>query len=97
MLDGAKITIGDYVLIGSNVQFLTSSPPVNPIERRRARTRCLPIVVEDDVWIGAGSIINQGVKIGRRSVIAAHSFVNEDVPPNSVYGGIPARYISLLT
>src|SRR5690606_39020038 len=39
-------------------------------------------IIEDDVWIAAGSIIKQGVRIGRGSVVGAMSFVNKDVPPN---------------
>lgn len=45
-----------------------------------------------DVWIGAGAIIRQGVKIGSGAVIGAMSFVNKDVPPNSIVLGSPARF-----
>ncbi len=48
------------------------------------------IVIEDDVWIGANSVITKGVKIGRHSVVAACSLVNKDVPEFSVAGGNPA-------
>src|SRR5699024_9683317 len=44
-----------------------------------------------DVWIAAGSIIKQGVKIGDGSVIGAMSFVNKDIPPNSIAFGVPAK------
>lgn len=52
-----------------------------------------PVVIEDNVWIGFGSIIMPGVKIGRGSVIAAGSVVVKDVPPMSVVGGNPAKII----
>ena len=51
------------------------------------------IIIEDDVWIGHGCTITDGVKIGRGSVIAAGSVVKTSVPPYSVYGGVPAKYI----
>ncbi|PSU33396.1 sugar O-acetyltransferase [Photobacterium lutimaris] len=93
MLDGAKITIGNNVLIGPNTQFYCASHPLNYLERRKWATTCKPITIEDDVWIGGNVIINQGVTIGARSVIAANSVVNSDVPPDSLYGGTPAKLI----
>ncbi|AJR09229.1 sugar O-acetyltransferase [Photobacterium gaetbulicola] len=93
MLDGAKITIGNNVLIGPNTQLYCASHPLNYLERRQWATTCKPITVEDDVWIGGNVVINQGVTIGARSVIAANSVVNSDVPPDSLYGGTPAKLI----
>lgn len=51
------------------------------------------IIIEDDVWIGFGSIILTGVWIGQGSIIAAGSVVTKDVLPFSVYGGVPAKKI----
>lgn len=51
------------------------------------------IVIEGDVWVGYGSIILSGVKIGQGSIIAAGSVVTRDVEPFSIYGGNPARKI----
>ena len=93
MLDGAKISIGNNVLIGPNAQFYTASHSLNYRERRNWETLCKPITIEDDVWIGGNTVINQGVTIGARSVIAANSVVNSDVPPDSLYGGTPAKLI----
>lgn len=50
-----------------------------------------PIVIEDDVWIGANAVILPGVRIGRHSVIAAGAVVNRDVPPYSLAVGVPAQ------
>jgi len=97
MLDNAPITIGNHVLIGPNAQFYTPSHPLDYKARRDWVTVCKPIVVEDDVWIGGNAIINQGVTIGARSVVAANSVVNEDVPPDTLVGGTPARIIRKLT
>lgn len=51
------------------------------------------VVIEDDVWIGHGSIILSGTTIGRGSIIAAGSVVTGDVEPYSIYGGNPAAKI----
>lgn len=49
------------------------------------------IVVEDEVWIGANSVITAGVRIGRHAVVAGGSVVTKDVPPYTIVGGNPAR------
>jgi len=51
------------------------------------------IVIEDDVWIGANSVITSGVKIGKHAVIAAGSVVTKNVPPYSIVAGSPAKII----
>lgn len=53
-----------------------------------------PIIIEDDVWIGANCTITDNVKIGRGAIIAANSVVNKDVDPYSIVGGVPAAIIS---
>ena len=93
MLDGAKISIGNNVLIGPNTQLYTASHSLNYRERRNWETLCKPITIEDYVWIGGNTVINQGVTIGARSVIAANSVVNSDVPSDGLYGGTPAKLI----
>ncbi|MCJ8211008.1 acyltransferase [Mucilaginibacter sp. RS28] len=50
-------------------------------------------VIEDDVWVGYGSIIMSGVRIQRGSIIAAGSVVTKDVEPYSIYAGVPAKKI----
>jgi acetyltransferase-like isoleucine patch superfamily enzyme len=54
------------------------------------------IVIEDDVWIGAGAIITDGVKVGKGAVVAAGAVVTRDVPPHTVVGGIPAKLIRMI-
>ena len=51
------------------------------------------IIIEDDVWVGYGTIILSGVKIGQGSIIAAGSVVTSDVQSFSIYGGVPAKKI----
>lgn len=56
-----------------------------------------PVVISDDVWIGANAVILPGVTIGRHCVIAAGAVVTKDVPDNTLVGGIPAKVIKQLT
>jgi acetyltransferase-like isoleucine patch superfamily enzyme len=51
------------------------------------------IVIEDDVWLGAGAIITDGVRVGEGAVVAAGAVVTRDVPPHTVVGGVPAKPI----
>lgn len=55
------------------------------------------IVIEDDVWIGAGAVITDGVRLGKGSVVAAGAVVTRDVPPHTVVGGVPARELREIT
>ena len=56
-----------------------------------------PVIISDDVWIGANAVILPGVTIGRHSVVAAGAVVTKDVPDNSLVAGIPAKVIRQLT
>jgi len=51
------------------------------------------IVIEDDVWLGAGAVITDGVRVGRGAVVAAGAVVTKDVSPHTVVGGVPAKVI----
>jgi acetyltransferase-like isoleucine patch superfamily enzyme len=55
-----------------------------------------PVVISDDVWIGANATITPGVTIGRHSVVAAGSVVTHDVPPYTIVAGVPARIIKTI-
>ncbi|WP_308192065.1 sugar O-acetyltransferase [Gordonia zhenghanii] len=89
LLDFGGITIGDRVLIGPRVTLSTSGHPVEPDERFDYITHA-PIVIEDNVWIGAGATIAPGVTIGHDSVVGAGTVVAKDVPPLSVVTGMAA-------
>lgn len=102
-VDNQPIRIGSQVLIASNVQFYTSSHPVLPQERLVSdweetgttffRTYARPIEIQDNVWIGGGSIILAGVTIGENSVIGAGSVVTKSIPANCVAVGNPCKVI----
>lgn len=102
-VDDRSIHIGDRVLIASNVQIYTASHPVLPKERLAPdwkeqnttffRTYARPVIIENNVWIGGGSILLPGVTIGENSVIGAGSIVNRSIPANCVAVGNPCRVI----
>lgn len=87
---GADVMMGPRcIFISYNHHFEAISRPMNTqgiVEDR-------PVIIEDDVWFGAGCIVLAGVRIGRGSIVAAGSVVTKDVPPYSIVGGNPARLI----
>jgi acetyltransferase-like isoleucine patch superfamily enzyme len=54
------------------------------------------IIIEDDVWLGAGAVITDGVRVGKGAVVAAGAVVTKDVPPHTVVGGVPAKPIKTI-
>ncbi|MGB8982969.1 MAG: acyltransferase, partial [Anaerolineales bacterium] len=54
------------------------------------------IVIEDDVWLGAGAIVTDGVRVGKGAVVAAGAVVTKDVAPHTVVGGVPAKPIKTI-
>ncbi len=103
-VDCNTITIGDHVLIASNVQLYTATHPVELSERLipdwDARsdqyfcsTYALPIKIGSGCWLGGGVIVLPSVTIGNGSVIGAGSVVAKDIPPNCLAVGNPCRVI----
>lgn len=103
-VDCNKITIGDNVLIASNVQLYTATHPVELSERLTlgwnaeteqyfCRTYALPIKIGNGCWLGGGVIVLPGVTIGDGSVIGAGSVVTKDIPKNSLAVGNPCHVI----
>jgi len=89
------VTIGNNVMLAQNIvlsglnhgfEDITIAPHDQPIIKNL-------IIVEDEVWIGANSVVVAGVTIGKHSVVAAGSIVTKDIPPYSVAAGNPARLI----
>jgi maltose O-acetyltransferase len=93
ILDVARVRIGADVQFGPNVQLLTPTHPLDPVQRRRGLEAARPITIEDNVWLGGGVIVLPGVTIGRDAVIGAGAVVTKDVPAGVVAVGNPARVI----
>lgn len=90
--DLGGLHIADDVMIGPNVNLITTSHALE-LSKRRTTTIGKPIVIERNVWIAAGAIIIGGVTVGENSVVAAGSVVTKNVPANTLVGGNPARVI----
>ncbi len=87
--------IGNHVNLAQNVTVTGLNHNFEDVTCRidQQGVNVKPVVVEDDVWIGANAVILQGVTVGKHSVVAAGSVVSKDVPPYSVCAGAPARII----
>lgn len=83
--------IGDRVLIAAHATLTTRGHPILP--PRFGHTVDAPIVIEDDVWVGAAAVVLPGVTIGRGSIVGAGAVVTRDVPADTIVGGVPSRPI----
>lgn len=92
--DQGGITIGNGALIGHKVVLAS----VNHGHAPKERSWCYPapIHIGKNVWIGANATILQGVTIGDNSIVAAGAVVAKDVAPNTIVGGVPARFIKTI-
>lgn len=98
-----SLTIGSYCSIANGVRFVLggmhrcdtlSTYPFRAFWKGETETFSKgPVVVEDDVWIGADALIMQGVTLGRGTVVAAGSVVVRSTEPYSIVGGNPAKLI----
>lgn len=89
-----RIVIGEKTVVCGSVythqdagSFLFESPTVKRYPRKVA-----PVLIGDNVYIATGTIILCGVRIGDNSVVAAGSIVSSDVPPHTLYAGVPAKW-----
>ena len=95
----APLTIGNYVVFGPAPTLLTGDHRTDVVGqymfdvREKAADSDMPIVIGDDVWVGAHVTILKGVTLGRGSVVAAGAVVTKSFPPYSIIGGVPARFI----
>ena len=93
-----RVDIGSECLIGANVTITdTDFHPIAPAGRfyneNPQDIAAAPVVIEDNVFIGTGSIILKGVRIGENSVIGAGSIVTKSIPKNTIAAGNPARVL----
>lgn len=93
LVDDTDIYIGDHVLIGPNVTIDTGTHPIHPELRKKQAQYNVKVVIGNNVWLGAGSIILPGVHIGDNTVIGAGSVVTKDIPSNVVAVGSPCRVL----
>jgi acetyltransferase-like isoleucine patch superfamily enzyme len=89
-----RITLGENCRIAAGVRFVDHDhllEGTGPLRRGYGRTE--PIEIADNVWIGANVVVLRGVRIGQGAVVAAGAVVTKNIPPNEIWGGVPARKI----
>ena len=92
-----SIDIGSHVQIAPNCSFYPYDHTFLPgelIDRQPLQTKS-GIVLEDDVWLGVGVIVLDGVRIGKGAVIGAGSVVTKSIPEGAIAFGVPARVVKM--
>lgn len=82
---GGRATVGKHCHIGAGAVLAGVIEPAS----------ATPVIIEDDVLVGANAVVIEGVHVGRGAVVAAGAVVIEDVPENAVVAGCPARIIKM--
>lgn len=92
---GGPIIIGNDVLIGDYVRIYSKDHNFDKISSliRKQGFIDRTVIIKDNVWIGSGVTIFNNVVIGKGAIIAANSVVNKNVPPFTIYGGVPGKII----
>lgn len=91
------LDIGSHVRIATHVVIVASNHrfDLHEIDIADQGITTKGIVIEDNVWIGAGVTVLDGVRIGRGAVIAAGAVISKDVPPNALIAGVPGRILRM--
>lgn len=97
ILDTSPVHIGAGAFIAPGVCLSCAGHSIDPCQRSEGISTSRPITLEDDVWIGANTVVCGGVTIGRGSVIGAGSVVTRDIPAGMVAAGSPCRPIRPVT
>jgi acetyltransferase-like isoleucine patch superfamily enzyme len=92
------VTIGNHVNLAQGITVTALNHNFDDTTKRidEQGIATKPVVISDDVWIGANAVILPGVTIGRHVVVAAGAVVTKDVPDNTIVGGVPATIIKKL-
>lgn len=94
-LDGV-VTLEDGVVIGHGVTIVTSTHELGPSTRRAGAVTPRPVTVCRGAWLGANATVLPGVTVGAGAVVAAGAVVTEDVAPDTLVAGVPARAVRRL-
>lgn len=92
------VTIGSHVNLAQGITVTALNHNYKETGKRidQQGVSTNPVVIGDDVWIGANAVILPGVTIGNHCVIAAGAVVTKDVPPHSLVAGVPAKIIKTI-
>lgn len=92
------VTIGHHVNLAQGITVTALNHNFSDTGKRidEQGITTAPVVIEDDIWIGANAVILPGVRVGNHSVVAAGAVVNKDVPPHTLVAGVPAKVIKQL-
>ena len=93
VVDVAPVRIGADVVLGANVSITTLLLPHDPAKRAEKWAGGAPVTIGDNVWIGPGAVVNPGVTIGAGAVVEAGAVVVNDVEPQTLVAGNPAKLI----
>jgi maltose O-acetyltransferase len=91
-----RITVGHNVVFGHSVMVLTGKHLFSDGNYKDIQESGNDIVIRDGCWIASGAIILGGVTVGERALVCAGAVVTNDVPDDTMVGGVPARAIKLL-
>jgi acetyltransferase-like isoleucine patch superfamily enzyme len=93
-----SIVLGNNVLCGANVTITDFDwHNINPANRHESLLDTgLPVLINDNVWLGLNTLILKGIEIGKNTVVGANSVVTSSIPENVLAAGVPARVIRSL-
>jgi acetyltransferase-like isoleucine patch superfamily enzyme len=97
---GAELDISDSLTVGNHV-LIAPGCFITDHQHKRGAYDCIaaqgcesaPVVIEDDVWLGANVVVLPGIRIGKGAIVGANAVVTQDVAPMTIVAGVPARSI----
>lgn len=97
ILDCAKVTIGNNVMLAPNVSIFTAGHPIDAEKRNEGWEYAFPITIGNNVWIGGNTVINPGITIGDNVVIGSGSVVTKNIPADCIAVGNPCKVLRPVT